>query len=168
LQLLADDRIIYHTGEYNSVSSKASHMEDKTLNILLIKDDAVEIAHMKQALEKSKIAQKLYVAANGLEALQLLRPIGDLPPLMPAHRRLILLDLNSDRRDGIAFLQTLRFDPQLKSIPVVVLTSSKCDRVLLEAYELNVGGYIVKPVTSSSFTEMLTTLTQYWALCEMV
>lgn len=114
------------------------------------------------------ITNPLYVANNGLEALSMLRgEAGEKPPV-PKHRRLILLDLNMPKMNGLEFLEVLRSDPDLQSIPVVVLTTSDEDRDRIEAYHYNVAGYILKPVTFSNFAEVMTTLNKYWTLCEML
>jgi CheY-like chemotaxis protein len=142
-------------------------MEGKTINILLVEDDEVDVMNVKRAFKKSDIKNPLYFAGNGLEALKVLRAQGDRPPVIPETRRLILLDLNMPQMGGLEFLQVLRADQDLKAIPVIVLTTSDEDRDLIEAYKLNVAGYIVKPVTFSKFAEAIVTLNNYWRLCEM-
>lgn len=87
---------------------------------------------------------------------------------MPRKRRLILLDLNMPRMSGIEFLQILRADAQLKEIPVVVLTTSNGDWDRLKAYNLNISGYILKPVQFEDFIETMLVFNKYWALCEML
>lgn len=142
-------------------------MEDRLINILLVEDDAVDVMNVKRAFKKSNITNPLYVATNGLEALTLLRGIDGQLPTVPPHRRLILLDLNMPKMNGMEFLQVLRADPALRTIPAVVLTTSNRDRDLVEAYNLNVAGYILKPVTFVNFAEVMAALNKYWALCEM-
>lgn len=142
-------------------------MEDKTINILLIEDDEVDIMNVKRAFKKNNIRNPLYVAENGLQALSLLRSQNGQPTLFPKQRRLILLDLNMPKMNGLEFLQEIRDDPDLRGIPVIVLTTSDEDRDKVEAYKLNVAGYILKPVTFSKFTEVIATLNKYWTLCEM-
>jgi CheY-like chemotaxis protein len=142
-------------------------MEDKIINILLVEDDEVDVMNVKRAFKKSEITNPLYCAGNGLEALELLRSHNDKPPVIPENRRLILLDLNMPKMGGLEFLQILRSDPELKAISVIILTTSDEDRDLVEAYNLNVAGYIVKPVTFHKFAEVITTLNNYWKLCEM-
>jgi CheY-like chemotaxis protein len=142
-------------------------MEDKVINIVLVEDDEVDVMNVKRAFKKSHITNPLYCAGNGLEALEILRSQDGKPPVVPESRRLILLDLNMPKMGGLEFLQILRSDPELKAIPVIVLTTSDEDRDLVEAYNLNVAGYVVKPVTFSKFAEVITTLNNYWKLCEM-
>jgi CheY-like chemotaxis protein len=142
-------------------------VEDLMINILLVEDDDVDIMNVKRAFKKNNITNPLYVASNGLEALEMLRSNDGKMPAVPPHRRLILLDLNMPKMGGIEFLQVLRSDPQLKTIPVVVLTTSNQDQDRVEAYQLNVAGYMLKPVTFACFIETMATLNNYWALCEM-
>ncbi|NJK47343.1 response regulator [Candidatus Gracilibacteria bacterium] len=142
-------------------------MNNKNLNILIVEDDIIDATNIKQVLEMSDNTKNVYVAPNGLEALKMLRPTDGKLPLIAPYRRLIVLDINLPTMNGIEFLQHLRSEPQLNSIPVVVLTGASSDRYVLEAYQLNVAGYIVKPVNFNSFIEALTTLSKYWVQCEM-
>jgi CheY-like chemotaxis protein len=137
------------------------------LNILLVEDDEVDIMTVQRAFKKGNIANPLYLAGNGLEALALLRGNPGKPASIPPERRLILLDLNMPKMNGLEFLRELRSDPTIRHIPVVVLTTSNEERDRVEAYHLNVAGYILKPVTFSVFVELMITLDKYWTLCEM-
>ena len=137
-------------------------MSSPPLHILLVEDDEVDVMNVKRAFEKSQITNPLYVAESGLEALEKLRS-GEVPKA----RRLILLDLNMPRMNGIEFLRELRRDPELSATPVVVLTTSNDDRDKVEAYNLNVAGYLLKPVTFTNFCDMMVTLNKYWTLVEM-
>ncbi len=135
-------------------------------NILLVEDDEVDVMNVQRAFKKNKINDPLYIANNGLEALVMLRGNGNPPPI-PPQQRIILLDLNMPKMNGIEFLRELRSDPQLKAIPVIVLTTSNEDRDKVEAYNLNVAGYILKPVTFSNFVAAVATLNNYWSLSEI-
>lgn len=104
-------------------------------------------------------------AENGVEALAILRHENGRD--FPEDRRLILLDLNMPKMGGIEFLRELRSDDNLKHLPVIVLTTSDEDRDRVEAYKLNVAGYILKPVTFVNFADVMATLNKYWMLCEM-
>jgi CheY-like chemotaxis protein len=134
----------------------------KTLNILLVDDDAVDVMNVQRAFKKSNIHNTLYVAGDGGRALELLRN-----GTVPSSNRLILLDLNMPRMNGLEFLHALREDPELRSTPVVVLTTSNDDRDRLQSYAHNVAGYLVKPVASSSFMELMATLNAYWTRVEL-
>jgi CheY-like chemotaxis protein len=137
-------------------------MSDRMLNILLVEDDEVDVMNVRRAFERNNVSNPLYVAGNGLEALEMLRD-----GTVPVERRLILLDLNMPKMNGIEFLQALRADPELASSSVVVLTTSNDDQDKIDAYNLNVAGYLLKPVTFSNFCERMTTLNKYWTLVEM-
>ena len=136
-------------------------------NILLVEDDEVDVMNVKRAFKTNNITNPLYIANNGIDALVMLRGNGN-PPSMPPQQRIILLDLNMPKMNGIEFLRELRADPELKPIPVIVLTTSNEDRDKVEAYNLNVAGYILKPVTFSNFVETVATLNKYWALSEIL
>ncbi|NWF60140.1 MAG: response regulator [Fischerella sp.] len=142
-------------------------MAERSINILLVEDDEVDVMNVKRAFKKVNITNPLYVATNGLEALTTLRGNNGKPPEVPDSRRLILLDLNMPKMGGIEFLQELRSDSQLRPTPVVVMTTSNQDKDRVEAYNLNVAGYLLKPVTFANFIELMATLNKYWTLCEM-
>jgi CheY-like chemotaxis protein len=132
------------------------------LNILLVEDDEIDVTNVRRAFKKNNISNPLWVAGNGLEALEMLR--GE---EIPRERRLVLLDLNMPRMNGIEFLRELRADAELRLVPVVVLTTSDDERDRVEAYQLNVAGYILKPVTLVNFVEAMATLNKYWTLVEL-
>jgi len=137
-------------------------VDDHALNILLVDDDEVDVMTVKRAFAKANIANQVFVATDGIEALDMLRTDG-----VPAARRLVLLDLNMPRMTGIEFLREVRGDPCLHALTVVVLTTSNEDRDRVEAYQLNVAGYLVKPVTFHAFADVMSTLNKYWTLMEM-
>lgn len=136
-------------------------MDRRELHILLVDDDDVDVMNVQRAFEKNHITNPVHVASNGLEALELLRggSIGS--------RRLVLLDLNMPRMNGIEFLREIRADEHLRSTCVVVLTTSNEERDKVEAYKFNVAGYLLKPVTFVDFVELMATLNKYWTLVEM-
>jgi CheY-like chemotaxis protein len=136
-------------------------VSDKPLEILLVEDDAVDVMNVRRAFAKNKLTNPIHVAQNGLEALAILRQ-GTLPS-----RRLVLLDLNMPKMNGIEFLRELRADPELRATSVVVLTTSNEERDKVEAYQLNVAGYLLKPVTFPSFVDLMATLNKYWTLVEL-
>jgi CheY-like chemotaxis protein len=142
-------------------------MENLMLNILLVEDDEVDVMTVQRAFKKGNITNPLFIAGNGLEALTMLRGEPGQPSVVPSDRRIILLDLNMPKMNGLEFLQELRSDPTIRQIPVVVLTTSNEEQDRIQAYNLNVAGYILKPVTFSIFVELMITLNKYWTLCEM-
>jgi CheY-like chemotaxis protein len=137
-------------------------MSSSPLNILLLEDDEVDVMNVRRAFDKNHITNPLFVAGNGLEGLEKLRS-GE----VPQGRRIVLLDLNMPKMNGIEFLRELRSDPALAPTPVVVLTTSNNDRDKIDAFNLNVAGYLVKPVTFAEFSELMVTLNKYWTLVEM-
>ncbi len=138
------------------------------INILLIEDDDVDVMNVQRAFKKGNITSPLHVARHGLQGLEMLRGNSTAPATISTEHLLILLDVNMPKMNGIEFLQALRADPKLKSIPVVMLTTSNEEKDRFSAYNLNVAGYIIKPVVFSAFVEMMATLNKYWTLCEML
>lgn len=137
-------------------------MAERMLNILLIEDDQVDVMNVQRAFEKNKILNPLFIAGDGVQALEMLRANK-----VPSERRIILLDLNMPRMNGIEFLRELRADPVHGSSPVIVLTTSNAEKDRIDAYNLNVAGYLVKPVTFINFVEVMATLNKYWTLVEL-
>jgi CheY-like chemotaxis protein len=132
------------------------------LNILLVEDDEVDVMNVRRAFDRAHVSNPLFVAGNGVEALAMLRG-----KTLPADRRLVLLDLNMPRMNGIEFLRLVRADPELRTVPVVVLTTSNDEHDKIDAYDLNVAGYLLKPVTFASFVDLMSALNKYWMLVEM-
>lgn len=137
-------------------------MQTQQLNILLVEDDEVDVMTVQRAFRTNHITNPLFIAADGIEALEKLRGSE-----MPKGRRLVLLDLNMPRMNGIEFLQELRKDPELASTPVVVLTTSNDDQDKVQAYNMNVAGYLLKPVTFQNFCDVMVALNKYWSLVEL-
>jgi CheY-like chemotaxis protein len=135
------------------------------LNILLVEDDEVDVMNVQRALKKNDSDSTLYRAANGIEALAMLRTNSHIAT--DNRRLLILLDLNMPKMGGLEFLKELRADPTLCRLPVVILTTSMQDSDLATAYQYNVAGYLIKPITFSSFVEMIDILTRYWSMSEL-
>ncbi|MEA2698282.1 MAG: hypothetical protein QOI66_2553 [Myxococcales bacterium] len=146
----------------STVSEGRSVSPGQPLNILLVEDDEIDVENVKRAFRKNNIANPLWIAENGIEALQMLRS-----GTVPAPRRLILLDLNLPRMNGLEFLHALRNDPALASLPVVVLTTSNDERDKVDAFNMNVAGYLLKPMTFTAFAELMGALNKYWTLVEL-
>ena len=136
-------------------------MISKLVNILLVEDDEVDVMNVKRAFSKNKIENPLYVAGNGVEALALLND-PDVP--MP---KIIILDINMPKMNGIEFLRLVRQNDKFKNISVFVMTTSNEDSDKINAYDLNVAGYILKPLSFEKFLSSVSTLNDYWKLCEM-
>lgn len=135
------------------------------IHVLLVEDDEVDIQDITRTLQKNKIMNPLHIARNGLEALNMLQGKNGAKKLVPTPK-IILLDLNLPKMNGIEFLKVLRADPELASIVVFVLTSSDEERDKQAAYNLNIGGYILKPLQFSQFITVISTLKSCWGLFE--
>jgi CheY-like chemotaxis protein len=142
-------------------------IENLKLNIVLVEDDEVDVMTVQRAFKNGQITNPLYIANNGIEALAMLRGKPGIPSVVPPERRIILLDLNMPKMNGLEFLQELRSDPTISHIPVVVFTTSNEASDLIETYNLNVAGYVQKPVVFEDFVDILVTLNSYWTSCEM-
>lgn len=142
---------------------------DQALSILLVEDDEVDVMNVKRAFKKNNILNPLHVAGNGLEALSLLRGnkkegIEKLKYLP----KVILLDLNMPKMGGLEFLKELRNDEKLKTLSVFVMTTSDEESDKVAAYNHNVAGYILKPLSFESFVKAVSVLNNYWKLCEQL
>lgn len=136
-------------------------MNQKLVNILLVEDDEVDVMNVKRAFSKNKIMNPLFIAGNGVEALEMLDDkIIPLP-------KIIILDINMPKMNGIEFLKIIRENEKLKNISVFVLTTSNEDSDKINAYNLNVAGYILKPLSFEKFLTSVATLKNFWQLCEM-
>jgi CheY-like chemotaxis protein len=139
-------------------------MKEQPVNIMLVEDDEVDVMNLQRAFKKNNINNPLYIASNGLEALQILR--GE-EGHQQVNIKVILLDINMPKMNGIEFLRELRKDPKLSPTTVFMLTTSNEESDKLEAYKLNVAGYILKPVSFEKFIEAVSTLKAYWQLIEL-
>ncbi len=149
------------------LAQSTMQQNDRIVNVLLVEDDEVDIMNVERAFKKGNINNPLYIARNGIEALIMLRGGNEKLKEVPNERRLILLDINMPKMSGLEFLQALRADKKLKFTPVVMLTTSNQDRDMIEAFDLNVAGYLLKPVTFSKFVDLMETLNRYWSSSEM-
>ena len=134
----------------------------RPLNILLVEDDEVDVLLVKRAFAEARVTNTLEVVNDGIAALAYLRS-----PDNRNDRRIVLLDLNMPRMNGLEFLREVRGDEQLKHTTVIVMTTSSEDKDRIEAYQLNVSGYVVKPLTFAAFAETVATLNKYWTLMEI-
>jgi CheY-like chemotaxis protein len=129
--------------------------------ILLVEDDRVDAMTVKRALKDLNVTNLLVHTLNGEEALNHLRAESNGNPCV------ILLDLNMPKMNGIEFLKVVKADDVLKSIPVVVLTTSQEEQDVVESFKLSAAGYIVKPVDYKKFVEAMRTIYIYWTLSEL-
>ncbi|MEI6502314.1 MAG: response regulator [Armatimonadota bacterium] len=130
------------------------------IEILLVEDNPGDVRLTREALRESKVINNLSVAKDGVEALEMLRREGP----HGAQRRpdLILLDLNLPRKDGREVLGEIKEDPDLRRIPVVVLTTSEAESDVHRAYDLHANCYIVKPVDLDQFINVVRTIEGFW------
>ena len=129
--------------------------------IMIVEDDKVDVMTIQRALKEIKVTNHLDTAGNGEEALQLLRDAKHEKPCV------ILLDLNMPKMNGVEFLKVAKQDLRLKTIPVVVLTTSKEERDKVESFSLGIAGYMLKPVDYKQFVEVMKTIDMYWTLSQM-
>lgn len=129
--------------------------------ILLVEDDEVDVLTVRRALRDLGVENELMVAGDGEIALEMLRD--------PATPRpgLVLLDLNMPRVNGLEFLRAAREEGLVRLIPVVVLTTSRQDQDIFQGFDLNVAGYMIKPVDYRKFLEVMQAIDQYWSFSEI-
>ncbi len=137
--------------------------ETKPITILMADDDPDDRLLTADALKEARLINDIRFVENGEELLEYLRRTGKFAEPADAPRPgLILLDLNMPRKDGRTVLKELKQDAELRTIPVVVLTTSKDDEDVYRSYDLGVNSYIVKPVTFEALVDILQTLEKYW------
>jgi two-component system response regulator len=137
----------------------------RAVEILLVEDNPQDLELAMRALKKANLGNHIEVARDGAEALDFLfcegahseRRIEDAP-------KVVLLDLKLPKVDGLEVLQRIRADPRTRTLPVVVLTSSKEQRDVVESYRLGVNSYVVKPVSFELFADAVQRLGLYWLL----
>jgi CheY-like chemotaxis protein len=134
------------------------------VEILLVEDNPDDVALTLHALRAHHLSNQVQVARDGEEALAFLFDPEKNGPHAPSGPRLILLDLKLPKLDGLEVLRQIKADPHTRSIPVVVLTTSREDRDIEICYALGANSYIVKPVDFEQFTSTVHTLGLYWLL----
>jgi CheY-like chemotaxis protein len=135
----------------------------KPITILLADDDPEDRMLARDALEESRVANKLDMVVDGEELMDYLNRRGSFESLqgtpLPG---LILLDLNMPRKDGREALREIKGDPNLRRIPVVVLTTSRAEEDIYRTYDLGVNSFITKPVTFDGLVDVIKVLSSYW------
>jgi CheY-like chemotaxis protein len=129
--------------------------------ILLVEDDNVDAMTVKRAMRDLREQHSVIHSVNGEEAMRYLTRQDTVKPFV------ILLDLNMPKMSGIEFLKVIKAHPELKTIPIIVLTTSKEKRDVLESFELGAAGYMVKPVDYLKFVEILGKIMMYWGSSEL-
>lgn len=132
----------------------------KSLRILLIEDDVIEVMKLKRVISTLKLNHEIIEAGNGEAALKILNELELLPDI-------ILLDLNMPKISGIEFLSLLKNDARLKYIPTVILTTSNNQRDLLKCYKIGVAGYVLKPLKYDDYILKIEKLLSYWSINEL-
>jgi len=139
-----------------------SSMENNThsIEILLVEDNPGDARLTIEAMREAKVRNRMHVVEDGVEAMEFLRRqgrFGDAP-----RPDLILLDLNLPRKDGREVLAEVKTDPDLKRIPVVVLTTSRAEEDVLRAYDLHANCYVTKPVDFEQFMRVVREIDEFW------
>jgi len=134
--------------------------EARPVEILLVEDNDGDVFLTKKAFEKAKIYNKIYVAKDGEIAMDMLYKKGEYED-MPTPD-IILLDINLPKKDGKQVLEELKYDGDLKRIPVVILTSSEAEQDVLKSYDLHASSYIVKPISLENFHNIVTAVENFW------
>ncbi|SFR32350.1 response regulator [Halogeometricum limi] len=129
-------------------------------DILLVEDNPGDVRLTREAFERGNISNELHVVTDGAEALDFCYRRGAYEDAPRPH--LVLLDLNLPKVDGTEVLERLKGDPDLKSIPVVVLTSSEAETDVVESYELHTNAYLTKPIDPDEFVDLVRTFEDFW------
>jgi CheY-like chemotaxis protein len=133
------------------------------IEILLVEDNERDAEMTIRALKKGNFLNKLFWVEDGVDALDFIRCTGRFDTRRPANPlKLVLLDLKMPRLDGLDVLRALKADPETRSIPVVVMTSSNEERDVADSYELGVNGYVTKPVEFESFMKQVAHIGMFW------
>lgn len=143
-------------------------MNQKPFVVLMAEDDEHDIVATKRAWKTHHIANPLYIVMDGEECLDYLHRRGEYSEPGKAPRPgILLLDIKMPRMDGLAVLEHIRADEELRRLPVIVLTTSKGEEDRLRCYDLGVNAYIVKPVGFEKFSEAVRTISLFWELVEL-
>jgi CheY-like chemotaxis protein len=138
--------------------SPAEHADP--IEVLLVEDDPGDVLLIREAFEDNKVANRLHVVADGVEALEFMRREGahaDAP-----RPDLVLLDLNLPRKDGREVLAEVKADDRLRTIPIVVLTTSQAEEDVLRSYDLHANAYVTKPVDFDRFIGVVRQIDQFF------
>ena len=132
--------------------------------ILLVEDDARDLELTLVALERSELANEVVVVRDGAQALDYLRREGEFAQRPAGNPAVVLLDLKLPKIDGLEVLKAVRETPELRSLPIVMLTSSHEEGDVVKSYELGVNAYVVKPVEFKAFVSAIADLGVFWAV----
>lgn len=132
----------------------------RAVEILLVDDNPGDVRLTLEAFKDGKLANNVSIAGDGVEAMEFLRREGKYAGAVRPD--LVLLDLNMPRKDGREVLEEVKNDPELRRIPIVMLTTSKAEDDILKSYDLHVNCYIQKPVDYNEFIRMLRLIEDFW------
>jgi len=135
-----------------------------TKTILYVEDNPLDIELTLEALKENNIANPIVVVHDGIEALEYLRCEGPFKDRKTKNPSMILLDLKMPRMDGLEFLAIVKKDAKFKSIPIIMLTSSREEKDLIKGYDLGVNAYVVKPVNFSSLIDIVKQTGAFWLI----
>jgi CheY-like chemotaxis protein len=138
----------------------SSHAFGRPVEILLVEDNPGDVRLMQESFKESKVRNTLHVIRDGVEALAFLRGGGEYADA--PRPDLVLLDLNLPKKDGREVLAEIKEDPDLKRIPVVVLTISKAEEDILKSYNLHANCYITKPIDLEQFLGVVKAIDEFW------
>lgn len=139
------------------------YSKTRSITILMADDDEDDRLLTQDAMKESRVLNQLYFVEDGVELLQYLRREGQYADeILYPKPGLILLDLNMPRMDGREALQNIKADPELKGIPVVILTTSKQEEDMVKGYGLGAASYITKPVDFEGLVELMRAIGKYW------
>ena len=130
------------------------------IEVLLVEDDPGDVLLIREAFEDNKVANRLHVVADGVQALEFMRQSGE--HAQAPRPDLVLLDLNLPRKDGREVLAEVKGDERLQQIPVVVLTTSKAEEDVLRSYKLHANAYVTKPVDFDRFIEVVRQIDEFF------
>ena len=130
------------------------------IEVLLVEDDPGDVLLIQEAFEDNKVSNRLHVVSDGVEALEFMRQQG--PHSEAPRPDLVLLDLNLPRKDGREVLAEVKEDDALRSIPVVVLTTSQAEEDVLRSYDLHANAYVTKPVDFDRFIGVVRQIDQFF------
>jgi CheY-like chemotaxis protein len=133
----------------------------KSLKVLLVEDNLIEIMKMKRTISLLKLKHTIHEAKNGEEALKFLEIRANIPDI-------ILLDLNMPKINGIEFLRIIKANDELKHIPTIILTTSSNQKDLLECYRTGMSGYILKPLKYEDYIKKIEVVLSYWSVNELI
>jgi two-component system, chemotaxis family, response regulator Rcp1 len=142
------------------ISSMITRRQSRPVEVLLVEDNPGDVRLTQEALKDGRVLVNLTVAADGVQAMEILRRQGSHES--KARPDLILLDLNLPRKNGREVLEEIKADDELKRIPVIVMTTSKAEQDIYKAYNLNANCYVTKPVDLDEFLNVVRSIEDFW------